>query len=391
MTETKGVIGLTNIGNTCYGNAVLQALRHESDLTVFFLLNKHVDILKRKQARADKDDERAKQLIERYAELIRNMWSSEKGVEKTNDFWRDMVKLARKKGFEQFQFPVAHDAHEFIVFMLDQLHEGLSEEVEMTLLIDESKKEVKSALEFWKSSFEKSYSPIVELLFSLKRKNTVCDVCKYSSVTWETFNTIDITLPDIKEDPQVKLIKIQVPGQVAAEAASASAEPAPAPPVQADGPLKLIDLLLADGKGDSLDDYVCGGSCSHTENKRTKASVSRSVWRLGSWVILNLKRFTNRGQRINTPVDIPLQMSFDSIFYDKSIEPSRSHMYELFATVHHHGPAGGGHYTARAKHPVTGQWNIYDDENTHPIAAPMPLDPSVYIIMYRRIKPQPAS
>jgi ubiquitin C-terminal hydrolase len=101
---------------------------------------------------------------------------------------------------------------------------------------------------------------------------------------------------------------------------------------------------------------------------------------------LNLKRFTNRGQRINTPVDIPLQMSFDSIFYEKSIEPSRSHMYELFATVHHHGPAGGGHYTARAKHPVTGQWNIYDDENTHPIAAPMPLDPSVYIIMYRRIK-----
>ena len=344
MTETKGVIGLTNIGNTCYGNAVLQALRHESDLTIFFLLGKHSEIVKRKITRP-KADEDAFRMIEGYGQLIRNMWASEKGVEKTRDFWRDMVTLARKKGYDQFQFPVPHDAHEFLSFLLDQMHEALAEEVDMTLLVEDSKKEVKSALEFWKTSFEKSYSPIVEILFSLKRKSTVCDACKYESVTWETFNMIDVSVPS-------------------------------------EGTPALMDLLIADGKGDELDDYVCSGQCT----QRTKAHVSRSIWRLGSWVIITLKRFGNNGQRVNTPVDIPLQTSFEPIFYGKSIEPSKSHTYELFATVHHHGVAGGGHYTARAKHPVTGAWNIYDDENTHP-GSPLPLDPSVYIVMYRRVKP----
>lgn len=343
MTDTKGVIGLTNIGNTCYGNAVLQALRHESDLTIFFLLGKHNEIIKRKGTRGDED---ATRLIERYGELIRNTWANEKGVERTRDFWKDMVTLAKKKGYDQFQFPIPHDAHEFLSFLLDQIHEGLAEEVEMSLRIDESKKEVRSALEFWKSSFEKSYSPIVEILFSLKRKCTTCEACGNESVTWETFNMLDVTVPSGGE------------------------------------PAKLMDLLVADGKGDELDDYVCSGTCK----ERTKARVYRSIWRLGSWVIIALKRFGNNGQRINTPVEIPNQTSFDSIFYNKTIEPSKSHVYDLFATVHHHGMAGGGHYTARAKHPVTGMWNLYDDENTAPIPGPSLLDPSVYIVMYRRGK-----
>jgi ubiquitin carboxyl-terminal hydrolase 8 len=345
MTDTKGVIGLTNIGNTCYGNAVLQALRHESDLTIFFLLGKHTDIIKRKIGRP-KADEDAFRMIEGYGQLIRNMWASEKGVEKTREFWRDMVTLAKKKGYDQFQYPLPHDAHEFLSFLLDQIHEGLAEEVDMTLRVDESKKEVRSALEFWKSSFEKSYSPIVELLFSLKRKSTVCQSCNNESVTWETFNMIDVSVPMQVEPPN------------------------------------LMDLLIADGKGDELDDYVCSGECTH----RTKAQVSRSIWRLGTWVIIALKRFGNNGQKVNTPVHIPIQTTFEGIFYGKSIEPSKSHTYELFSTVHHHGVAGGGHYTARAKHPVTGIWNTYDDENTYTVSGPNLLDPSIYIIMYRRVK-----
>jgi ubiquitin carboxyl-terminal hydrolase 8 len=342
MSDTKGVIGLTNIGNTCYGNAVLQALRHESDLTIFFLLGKHKDIMKRKGG-----DNDAFPLIQQYGELVRNTWANEKGVEKTKYFWQDMVSLAKKKGYDQFQFPVPHDAHEFLSFLLDQIHEGLAEEVDMTLRVDESKKEIRSALEFWKSSFQKSYSPIVELLFSLKRKSTVCQSCKNESVTWETFNMIDVSVPENSTEP-----------------------------------LNIMDLLVADGKGDELDDYVCSGSCS----ERTKAHVGRSIWRLGSWVILALKRFGNNGQRINTPIEIPFETSFEPIFYEKTIEPSKAHTYELFATVHHHGMAGGGHYTARAKHPVTGTWHVYDDENTLAISGPSLNDPSIYVVMYRRMK-----
>ena len=111
--------------------------------------------------------------------------------------------------------------------------------------------------------------------------------------------------------------------------------------------------------------------------------MTRSLWRLGNWAVIVLKRNENSGRRINTRVTIPMTTSFDRAFHPSSQEPSARDTYELFATIHHHGSAGGGHYTAHAKHPVSGRWAHYDDESATPVDAPS-LDASTYIVMYRR-------
>jgi ubiquitin carboxyl-terminal hydrolase 4/11/15 len=134
-------------------------------------------------------------------------------------------------------------------------------------------------------------------------------------------------------------------------------------------------------EGEEIEGYACD-SCKG----RTKASVSRSLWRLGNWVIVVLKRNENSGRRINTPVEIPEKTTFSSVFHSASMEPSAKDPYELFATVNHHGSSGGGHYTAQARHPVSGQWAFFDDENAREIERPE-LGASTYIVMYRR---QPA-
>ena len=330
--QKQGVCGLTNIGNTCYGNAVLQAIRHHVDLTIFFIQDKHVPILKEQQS---------KEMIQSYVNMLKLMWTSSGRHENTRPFWKSMVKLALKKSYDQFQYPHPHDAHEFLGFLLDQFHEVLSQPVHMQLRSTSKDMEVSSALSFWKSSFEKGYSPLVELAFSLRRKCTRCEQCNHESVTWETFNMLDVTVPDTQQN--------------------------------------LLDLIISDGKGDSLDDYHCL-ACAP---KKTKATITRSHWRLGSWLIIALKRFDNRQKRIDTLVDIPLETSFTSTFHPTSPEPSFRDTYELFATVNHHGVAGGGHYTAQAKHPVTGEWNLFDDEKSVPIASPF-IDKSAYIVMYRK-------
>ena len=335
-SASQGLCGLTNIGNTCYGNAILQAIRHHVDLTLFFIQDKHVPILKK--------DRPSNEMIQSYVHLLKLMWTSTGGCEKTAPFWKDMVRLAVKHSYEQFQYPHPHDSHEFLGFLLDQFHEGLAQPVHMHLRSTSKDAEISSALSFWKASFEKGYSPLVELAFSLRRKCTRCDFCKAESITWETFNMLDVTVPEDNTKTH-----------------------------------SLVDLILSDGKGDELTDYACL-KCSPT---KTKATVTRSNWRLGSWLIITLKRFDNKQKRLNAVIDFPLETTFTSTFHPTSPEPSFRDTYELFATVNHHGAAGGGHYTAQAKHPVTGQWNLFDDERCVPITAPH-IDMSSYVVMYRK-------
>lgn len=330
----KGIVGLTNIGNTCYGNSVLQALRHQVDLTIFLLQGQHQELLKQKSG-----SEKTR-LLESYSDLLRKMWSSEKGDINTKPFWGTMIPAAIKEGFEQFRTPIPHDAHEFLCFLLDQFHESLAEEVNMTIKSTSSDTDVKGALEFWKSSFQKSYSPLVELVFGIQRKCVKCEECKNESITWETMNMTKVCV--LKDE------------------------------------VNLLDLMISEGQDDTIEGYQCD-KCT----KKTKATVSRSYWRLGNWVIVVLKRNENNGRRINTRVEIPMQTSFSRVFHPSSQEPSARDNYELFATIHHHGSSGGGHYTAQAKHPVTGRWAHYDDESARLVDVPF-LDASTYIVMYRR-------
>lgn len=337
--DKKGIVGLTNIGNTCFGNAVLQAIRHQVDLTIFLLQGSHMKLLAKKQS-----TEKTR-LLEAYAILVRKMWTGEGGVESTHEFWGHMIPAAILAGFDQFRIPIAHDAHEFLVFLLDQFHEAMADDVKMVIRADHSKQQTRNALEAWKRSFEKSYSPMVELIFGLQRKCITCQTCQHESVSWETMN----------------ILKASVPKQA--------------------NPIHMLDILSNESANEIIEEYHCD-TCSP---KRTPAQISHTLWRLGNWVIVTFKRIDNHGKRINTPIIIPKTTTFSSLFHNASTEPSKTDEYDLFATINHHGSAGGGHYNAQTKHPVTGLWTFYDDERSYPLPDGPNLDASTYIVMFRRV------
>jgi ubiquitin C-terminal hydrolase len=344
MSALKGIVGLTNIGNTCYGNASLQALRHQVDLTIFMLQEKHLDIIKRKK----KSEKMV--LLESYGKLVKSLWMGEGGTVATRDFWGAMIPAAMKEGFEQFRIPIPHDAQEFLVFVIDQLHEALAEEVIMTIHTPHGNspkiKDAKSALSFWKSTFENKYSPIVELLAGLIRKSVVCEGCKEESVTWETFHMNSVSVP-----------KVGVEGET----------------------LSIIDLMRNDCKGETIDEYAC----DKCKPNRHSATVVRAYWRLGNWVIVTLKRNENNGRKINRVIDVPKTICFGEVFHPNSEETSVNASYELFATVNHHGNSNGGHYTSYAKHSVSGKWVLYDDESGVEVPDVI-INSSTYIVMYRK-------
>jgi ubiquitin C-terminal hydrolase len=380
-TKVKGLVGLTNIGNTCYGNAALQALRHQVDLTIYILQGQHLKLMENKP-KTDKT-----RMMESYGELVRALWTKEEGAVSTKPFWSAMIPVAMKEGFEQFRVPIPHDAHEFLVFILDQIHEALSEKVTMTIRppLENTQKtrDAASALGFWKSAFEKSYSPMVDLLFGLLRKSVTCEVCKNESVTWETMNIHKVCAPK-----------------------------------QADRPVGLLDLMREECKGETIDEYACdhciasaaaalakqaadaAANAKQAEAAepaddekqekpapvRTKANKTLSYWRLGNWVIVTLKRNENNGRKINTIIDIPKKIEFGELFHPNSEEASAKASYELFSTIEHHGSSGGGHYTSHAKHSVTEKWTFYDDESG--IEVPdVRINNSTYVVMYRKATP----
>jgi ubiquitin carboxyl-terminal hydrolase 8 len=346
--EEKGVTGLLNMRNTCYMNATLQAVRHNTELSAFFLENKHDQWIQRKPNSAKVE------LVRGYADLLRSLWAGSKpAYVRPEGFLQCMHPAARDAGFDQFTIPMQHDSHEFLTFLLDQLHEGMAEEVNIEITrpapVTTRDKAIQSALEAWKRLFGKSYSPLTEMIYGLMRVSLTCQTCKTCTNTWETFNCLKLAIPKASD--------------------------------LSGGQIPTLDSMFHDElKEEMIEGYACE-TCTPT---RTTVARKCSIWRLPRMICLVLKRFTPDGRKIHTNFQFSTQepIVFRPYFSVDSPEPSQTQAYECFATVDHHGVAGGGHYTAQAKSPLTEKWHVFDDETATPISAPH-FGESTYIVFFK--------
>jgi ubiquitin C-terminal hydrolase len=343
----RGMLGLANLGNTCYANAALQALRHQSDLTMYILQGKHKELLAKKEKHGRTLGHEA-EFTKAYGELLDALWKQEgPAYVRPEGFWRTMLQSAERAGFEQFRMRAPHDSQEFLMFVLDMLHEGLKEDVSMNIRSSPRAPLVEESLQTWKRFFEKSYSPLTELLFTLQVNTVECQECKSTFHRWETNNMLKVSVPTERKE--------------------------------GNAPYEMMEILQKELEAETIEGYACD-TCG--DSKRTVAQRKHAIWRLGSFVIVVLKRNENSGRRINTPVNIPLTQCFESLFHGESTEASKKNEYSLFAIINHHGGSTGGHYNAQCKNPLTGQWNMFDDESVHAMNGPH-LDESAYILMYR--------
>ena len=88
----KGVTGLANMRNTCYLNAALQALRHNTEISAFFLEGRHEQWIQKKPSTPKVE------LVRGYADLLKSLWSGSKPA------------YVRPQGFLQTMMPAAKAA-----------------------------------------------------------------------------------------------------------------------------------------------------------------------------------------------------------------------------------------------------------------------------------------
>ena len=169
------LVGLQNIGATCFMNATLQCLSQTKGLTNYFLKEgNYSKIINNNIALSNPKDY---QLSPLYYELIQNLWKSEgpKYYAPYNFMKRvnDMNPLFKKGE--------AGDAKDFIIFILEQMHKELSKPLKIknikeTTTLNQYDKNI-TFMNFF-NDFTKSTSIISDLFYGFNETTNVCLFCK---------------------------------------------------------------------------------------------------------------------------------------------------------------------------------------------------------------------
>ncbi|RUS75669.1 hypothetical protein EGW08_016563 [Elysia chlorotica] len=187
-----GFAGLVNIGNTCFMNCIIQVLANTREFRDFFLDGRFQNDINEDNPLGMKG-----QLAVTFGALLRWLWSCKK------HYWdpRRLKDLVSKKNPQFFGY-AQHDAHEFLAFLLDGLHEDLNriKKKPYTETIDSDGRPDKVvADEAWAQYKLRNDSVVVDLFQGQLKSKLVCPKCGKVSITFDPFLYMSVPLPKKKK------------------------------------------------------------------------------------------------------------------------------------------------------------------------------------------------
>jgi len=118
-----GVVGIQNHGNTCFMNAVLQCLANTEQLASYLVTERYRSDIRRCTRRGSnlRPGSTRGELTESFATVVKALWRRTITSDVSSEF-RAMVARhgAQYRGCSQ------HDAQEFLLWLLDQVHEDVN-------------------------------------------------------------------------------------------------------------------------------------------------------------------------------------------------------------------------------------------------------------------------
>ena len=195
-----GRVGLGNMGNTCYMNSALQCLSNTEDLTKYFLF------LSFKTEINNASSLSSKGLISKaYYNLIDSLWNENINAILPKSF---RITFCKKTGL--FLNNEQQDSQEFLIGLLDNLHEDLNRITNKKYqeLEEQRKNETdEEASQRWWNYYKSRENSIIVDLFQGQYKSTIkCLKCGKTSTSYDTYMSLGLPIPNQKTQTQIKLL-----------------------------------------------------------------------------------------------------------------------------------------------------------------------------------------
>ncbi|KAM3443169.1 hypothetical protein NHJ13734_002055 [Beauveria thailandica] len=194
LGRSVGVVGLQNLGNTCYMNSALQCFRSVEELTKFFITDAYLDEINKTNPLGYNG-----KMAMAYGGLLHDIYREGRGSVSPRDF-KSTVGRCRStfSGWGQ------QDSQEFLGFLLDALQEDLSrvgnkpyiEKPDSTdEMINDPEAIRELAAKVWDITRQRDDSVIADLFTGMYKSTLKCPECDKISITFDPFNTLPLPLP----------------------------------------------------------------------------------------------------------------------------------------------------------------------------------------------------
>ncbi|XP_022644966.1 ubiquitin carboxyl-terminal hydrolase 43-like isoform X2 [Varroa destructor] len=191
-----GIAGIRNHGNTCYLNAIVQCLSNTDAFAEYLVLNRYqVDLSYARKNNRKKYGTRG-EVTEQLALLIKSLWSSTMYPEISA-----RLKSVVGKYGPQYAGSEQHDAQEFLIWLLDKVHEDLNRANKTKYKKVDSKGSVLGKPDEFLAaralaSHARCNSSFVQELFQGQTKLTLtCPLCRRECKTFDPYVCLSLPIP----------------------------------------------------------------------------------------------------------------------------------------------------------------------------------------------------